>query len=93
MSDQLKRFELAVAENGWLTKNGTIIPFNELTDEQLVKFHKQAVRKELHFYNLSQAFSVRRDYIEAEAEKRNVVLKEPEQAYFNNKRELKARVS
>ena len=91
MSEQTKseHFQWAETQSGWRTKNGTIVPFAELTEAQLQKYYKLAQHKELMYLNKSYVFADKRREMKAEAKKRGIDLKMIETEYHSKESDVK----
>ena len=77
-----------IKERVW-TKNGKDIPINELTDAQLRKAKLFAQSKELFYHNKASVFSQLVDWIEEEAESRELEIPDYDREFFKNKKVLK----
>ncbi len=90
-NSQTKRFQWAETKSGWMDKSGKIIPFTEMTEAQLNKFHKLAQHKELMYLNKSYVFTDKCNEIEAEADKRGLSLKSLDTDYHKKREVFKSK--
>lgn len=88
-STDAKRFQWAQTKSGWKDKSGKIIPFTEMTESQLNKFHKLAQHKELMYLNKSYVFSDKCTEMEEEAEKRGITLNSIDTEFHSKRKAFK----
>jgi len=94
--------DLIATEEGnnptWRTKRGDV-PMSEMTPEYLQQAKSYAQQRELHFLNKGMIFVDLVDQLDAEAERRGIILKDLEEIkpnvgnYFQKRRILRKGIS
>lgn len=77
--------QIAKTTEGWLDKKkGILVPFHDLTNEELQKAVLNTERQELYFFNKSAAFGRLVENLMNEAEKRGIELRHHKSQYTHN---------
>ena len=88
---QQERIQLtkqATEQEGWF--NGEkIIPFNEMSNSYLQHAFTRCRKKVLYYHNRMGVFDKLSEQLEAEAERRKLLLVEPDTQFEKNNRKLK----
>lgn len=84
--------EVHSPENCWLSRDGGYIPFSEMSDAHLRRAKRYAQSKEEFYWRKMGDWSERVALIDAEAERRGIVIKDKASKFYENTKVLKAAI-